>query len=206
MSYEPLLSYWFADADLEPLTLTALQGRFALWFGESPSTDLHIRAAFAAELEAATELPWQGEVRGRLALIVVFDQLSRNAYRGTARAYALDPAALLLSEAMLARGDDVGFNPAHRMAMYLPLMHAEDLPTQQRSLALHARLRDESPAELLPALSRVYEAAQRHFRIIERFGRYPHRNAALNRASTPAEAEFLDSEDSSYQPPKEPRR
>lgn len=205
MHAEQILSYWFGDADATPVRLDALKARLGLWFGESKETDAHISSTFAAHLEAAAagQLDaWAETPRGSLALIVLFDQFSRNAYRGTPRAYALDQRALELTEAGLAAGFDKDFNVAHRIAFYLPVMHAEDRALQKRSLELYRRLLAECPEELRPALLLVNDAADRHARIIERFGRYPHRNTSVGRATTPEEAAFLEEADSSYQPPK----
>lgn len=202
---EKVLGYWFGDADGETVSLEAMRGRLKLWFGESTETDVHIRSAFGAELEDASAKrleSWLATPRGRLALVVVCDQFSRNAYRGSPRAFALDGYALSLTEAGLANGAHAALNPAHRVAFYLPLMHAEDRTCQQRSLELCKRLLEEAPEELRPALSLVNEAAERHARIVERFGRYPHRNEVVGRATTAEEAEFMKSPDSSYQPAK----
>jgi uncharacterized protein (DUF924 family) len=200
---ERVLGYWFGEADGSSITLDALRGRLALWFGENAETDAHIRSTFATELvdAAAGRLDrWAESARGRLALVVVYDQFPRNAHRGTPEAFAHDAHALALTEAGLEAGAHAGMNTAHRIAFYLPLMHAEDRVRQQRSLDLYSRLFDDSHAHLRPAMALVKEAAERHFRIVERFGRYPHRNATLGRATTPEEAEFMKHPDSSYQP------
>lgn len=202
---EKVLRYWFADADAATVSLDALHGRLGHWFGESSETDAHIARVFPSELEeaAAGRLDaWAETPRGRLALVVVCDQFSRNAYRGTPRAFALDGYALGLTEAGLAAGVSSELNVAQRIAFYLPLMHAEDMERQRRSLDLYQRLHAESPEALRPALSRVKDAAERHFRIVDRFGRYPHRNEVLARTTTEAEADFMKQPDSSYQPSK----
>jgi uncharacterized protein (DUF924 family) len=202
---EAVLRYWFADADVSPLTLAAMRGRIGHWFAESREIDEHVRAHFMPELEAAAEGrldAWAETPRGRLALVVVCDQFPRNAYRGSPKAFALDARALALTEQGIAAGVDREFNAAHRVAFYLPIMHAEDVEQQRRSLDLYRRIREESSAELEPVLSLVGEAAQRHARIVERFGRYPHRNAVLGRETTPEEAEFMAQPGSSYQPDK----
>jgi uncharacterized protein (DUF924 family) len=206
LSTRRILNYWFDDAERNPLTLEAMRGRLALWFGENRDTDEHIRGTFGAELAAAAagELhSWAETPQGSLALIVLLDQFSRNAYRGTARAFALDAQALALTEAGLIAGFDLDFNAAQRVAFYLPIMHAENVALQRRSLALYRRVLDESPEELRPALLLVNEAAEKHAGIVERFGRYPHRNEAVGRATTPEEAAFMAQPGSSYQPSKQ---
>ena len=176
---EKILEYWFADADRDPLTLDVMNGRLKLWFGERPETDEHIRAHFGAELAAARageRGSWARTPRGSLALVVMLDQFSRNAYRGTAEAFASD-------------------------AQSLALMHAEDRALSDRCLALYLQLVDESDPSLRPAMDRVKDATERHHRIVQQFGRYPHRNAVLGRATTPEEETFMKAPDSSYQPP-----
>jgi uncharacterized protein (DUF924 family) len=202
---EDVLRYWFGEADRDPLTLEALKTRIPLWFGESAATDEHVRANFMEDIEAAAAGrldAWAETPRGRLALIVVCDQFPRNAFRGTPRAFALDAKALALTDEGLAANAHEGFNAAHRIAFYLPIMHAEDRGRQKQALDLYRRLQDSSPVKLHPVLSLVNEAAQRHARIVERFGRYPHRNAVLGRPSTAEEQEFMAGPDSSYQPDK----
>ena len=200
---DKILEYWFADADRAPVTLDAMKGRLALWFGERPETDEHIRAHFGAELAAARageRSAWAETPRGSLALVVVLDQFSRNAYRGTPEAFASDAQSLAVMEAGIAAGFDRGLNVAQRVAYYLPLMHAEDRASSDRCLALYLGLVDEAGASLQPAMRLVKEATERHHRIVQKLGRYPHRNAVLGRASTPEEEAFMKTPDSSYQP------
>lgn len=202
---ERVLRYWFAETDGDAFTDAAMKGRLALWFGENAETDEHIRSTFPSELEdaAAGRLDaWAETPRGRLALVVVLDQFSRNVYRGTPRAFALDARALALTEAGLAGSVTGAMNTAHRVAFYLPMMHAEDKERSRRSLDLYDRLCEECPEEIRPALSLVKEASERHFRIVDRFGRYPHRNEVLGRPTTEEEAAFMKDPDSSYQPAK----
>lgn len=200
---DDVLTYWFAEADRDELTLDALKSRLALWFGQSDETDAVIRARFGDLLVAASrgELDhWAETPRGRLALVVVLDQFPRNIHRGSPSSFATDAAALALVEAGLELGVDGGFNEAHRVAFYLPLMHAEDRARATRSRGLYQRLFDAAPERLRPALALVHEASERHFRIVDRFGRYPHRNETLARTTTPEEAAFLSGPDASFAP------
>jgi uncharacterized protein (DUF924 family) len=128
------------------------------------------------------------DARTALAAVIVLDQMSRNMFRGTARAFAADPQALRLAQAAVARGFDTGLPKDRRQFLYLPFEHCEDQKTQARCVELTASLGD-------PELAKWAEA---HKAVIDRFGRFPHRNAVLERPSTPEEAEFLKQPGSSF--------
>lgn len=204
MEPERILDYWFGPLDKrDPPTLEGMQACLQLWFGESSATDGHVRAAFAAELREAAEPSlhaWEHTSRGSLALVILRDQFSRNAYRGTPRAFALDASALEVAERGIARGLDLTLSAPERVIFYLPIMHAEDRAMQARSLELYLALCAGVPAHLKPAFALVEDAARKHHAIVERFGRYPHRNRALGRPSTAEEEAFLADPASSYQP------
>ena len=158
------------------------------WFRKDPEFDAAIRARFGDALDAAlarTTRDPHSDVHDALAHVVLLDQFTRNAFRDTAKAFAGDPEALATAIAVVDAGGDVALDRYERLFLYLPFEHAEDLAMQQRSLDLFARLRDETgeAAQL--------EWAEKHAAIIRRFGRYPHRNAILGRASTPEEIAFL---------------
>jgi uncharacterized protein (DUF924 family) len=120
-----------------------------------------------------------------LAVVIVLDQMSRNMFRDTPRAFAADPQALWVAEAAIVRGFDAGLTKNQRTFMYLPFEHSEDRQSQARSVALMASLGD-------PELQKWAEA---HRAIVDRFGRFPHRNGVLGRISTPEEIEFLQQPD-----------
>jgi uncharacterized protein (DUF924 family) len=160
----------------------------AEWFRKDEKFDAQIRQRFAALHAGAAmgELDgWRAAPRSMLGLVVVLDQFSRNLYRGDARAFSQDAHALACSREALARGDDAGLSPVERQFLYLPFEHSEDLADQDRSVELMGAL------EAFPATRGLAEWARRHRVIIRRFGRFPHRNAVLGRASTGEEAEFL---------------
>jgi uncharacterized protein (DUF924 family) len=127
-----------------------------------------------------------------LAAILLLDQLPRNLYRGTAEAFATDAMAREAAQAALARGLDRSLPAVWRQFMYLPFEHSEDLGDQDRSLALFGALARDS------AFASTLDYAKRHHAIIARFGRFPHRNRALGRATTPEEEEFLREPGSSF--------
>jgi uncharacterized protein (DUF924 family) len=130
---------------------------------------------------------WRSAPLASLALIVVLDQFPRNMFRGTARAFASDALALAAARSALERSFDRLLSREERTFVYLPFEHAEDLAAQRRSLALFRAL---DPDDM--------EYARRHYEIIARFGRFPHRNAILGRESTPEEADFLKQPGSSF--------
>ena len=183
--------YWFGA---RPLTAEALDRRMDFWFGSDEQRDAEIRERFGALLEraAAGELSaWGDGPRGRLSLILLLDQFPRNMFRGTARAFEYDEQALTLALTGLQSGADGALDFAERLFFYMPLEHAENRDAQDESVAAFRRLLAEVPRDLHAAFASTLGFAERHRSIIERFGRFPHRNALLGRANTPEEAEWL---------------
>jgi uncharacterized protein (DUF924 family) len=180
-TFQSVLDFWFGPLEARGKARPewfrkdpAFDGEIARRFG-----DLH-RAASRRELEA-----WRMSAQPMLALVVVLDQFSRNLYRDDARAFAQDAHARECSHEALERGDDLALLPVERQFLYLPFVHGEDAADQDRGVDLMRSL--ESFAETRGVL----EWAEKHRTIVRRFGRFPHRNAALGRPSTPAELEFL---------------
>jgi uncharacterized protein (DUF924 family) len=178
-SAEEVLGFWFAPGG---------EGR---WFKPDPAFDAEIRRRFAPLVEeaGAGRLDgWGATPDGAVALCLLLDQFPRNIWRGTPRAFAHDPAARRVAGAALAAGHDARLPPPRRLFLYLPFEHSEDPADQDRSCALIAGLGD---AEWL-------DYARRHRDVVARFGRFPHRNAILGRASTAEEARFLQQPGSSF--------
>jgi uncharacterized protein (DUF924 family) len=181
MQYSPenVLSFWFGE--IAPLQ----------WWEKSSEFDNMVAQRFGALHKAAAccELyAWRETARGRLAEILVLDQFSRNIYRNQAQAFASDPQALVLAQTAVAVGADRELNVTERPFLYLPFMHSE-------SIAIHSmamKLLD------VPGLEKTLEFERKHKEIIDRFHRYPHRNALLGRESTPEEIEFLQTPGSSF--------
>ena len=179
MSPQPILHFWFSE-------LTPQQH-----FAKDATLDESIRTRFGPTLDAAARcelFAWRATPEGRLAEILVLDQFSRNVYRDTARAFAQDALALALAQELVASGQDRSLPTAQRVFAYMPYMHSE-------SLAIHAealRLFDQ------PGLENNLAFEQRHLAILQRFGRYPHRNAILGRSSTAEELAFLSGPGSSF--------
>jgi uncharacterized protein (DUF924 family) len=155
------------------------------WFGKDAAFDREIAACFLATHEAGAAgrlSDWEATPAGALALLILLDQFPRNMFRGSARAFATDPLARAVAERAIAQGFDAHAASAERMFFYLPFEHSENLADQERSLALSRRAGG----------GKADRYAEIHADIIRRFGRFPHRNAVLGRATTPEEQAFLD--------------
>ncbi|MDX1375876.1 MAG: DUF924 family protein [Burkholderiales bacterium] len=162
--------------------------RHKRWFEKSSGFDAQIRVRFLALYEdiAARRLEhWRRSAAESLARIVVLDQFSRNLFRNDARAFAADPIALETAREALARGIDRALLPVERQFVYLPFEHSEAIEDQRTCCALMETLKP------YPETSDAQDWALKHLAVIERFGRFPHRNAVLGRASTPQEVEYL---------------
>ncbi|MGE5794421.1 MAG: DUF924 family protein [Bacteroidota bacterium] len=188
--WSEILAFWFGAADSSEL------GRYRRqWFEKSDGFDALCRERFLATHEAAAAGRldgWAERPLAALALVVTLDQFPRNMFRGTPRAFATDAQALVVARGIVSRGLDAAYVPAQRWFAYLPFEHAEDLAVQRESLAVYERLRGD------PASASPIAYAQRHYAVIERFGRFPHRNAILGRGSTPAELDFLATPGSAF--------
>lgn len=174
-----LLTFWFETRDLtEPVE------KRDIWFKSEPAFDAAIRDQFLPAYEAAMAGKLdklKDDTAGCLALALLLDQCPRNLFRHTAQAYAADPRALEVARHALAEGYDADVSPWHRAFFYLPFEHSEDLADQNLSVALFSRL----------GIASSLEAAEGHRDAIARFGRFPYRNDALGRKSTPDEKKFL---------------
>ena len=154
------------------------------WFEKDDDFDRTIRSRFLATHEAAARdelAAFEESAEGALALVVLLDQFPRNMFRGSARAFATDPLARTVADRALVRGFDQATDETMRQFFYLPFMHSEHMADQDRCVRLYAALGD---AEQL-------RFAAEHRGIVAKFGRFPHRNRLLGRATTPAEQEFL---------------
>jgi uncharacterized protein (DUF924 family) len=176
---EDILKFWFARTEPDQ------------WFEKNPTFDASIRQRFLGLHEILVsrgDNDLLADAQTALAAVIVLDQMLRNMFRDTPRAFAADPQALRLAQAAIARGFDARLIKHQRMFLYLPFQHSENRKSQARSVALMASLAD-------PELQKWAEA---HRAIVDRFGRFPHRNAVLGRISTPEETEFLKQPDSSF--------
>ena len=179
MTPQDILDFWFDE-------LTDKQH-----FVKDAALDALIRSRFGTTLEAAARCElwaWRATAQGRLAEIVVLDQFSRNAYRDTPRAFAQDALELVLAQELVASGHDRGLPVAQRAFAYLPTMHSESAVVHMQAVALFSQ----------PGLENNLTFELRHKAIIDRFGRYPHRNAVLGRTSSAQELAFLSEPGSSF--------
>jgi uncharacterized protein (DUF924 family) len=189
---EDLLEFWFADALSSP---AAAEARIGLWFSEHAAFDAEIRSRFGALAERALRGEcdaWRGAARPTLALVLALDQLPRNLYRGSARAFEGDSKARNAARAALVAGFDTQLAPLEAVFLYLPFEHSEEPADQERSVLLFERLVARAPTGLETAFERIADFARRHRDVIERFGRFPQRNAALGRASSSDERAYVD--------------
>jgi uncharacterized protein (DUF924 family) len=179
MQPQPVLHFWFEE-------LTSKQH-----FVKDAALDETIRARFGATLEAAAQcelFDWRTTPEGRLAEIIVLDQFSRNVYRDTPRAFAQDALALVLAQELVASTQDRSLMEAQRVFAYMPYMHSESALVHTQAVALFTQLGNENNLDF----------ELRHNAIIDRFGRYPHRNAILGRSSSAEELAFLCEPGSSF--------
>lgn len=193
-----LIEFWFG-----PLTGPEAfnRDRYDLWFQNGRAYDGTIRERFGdlwRRAEAGDLDDWAETPQGRLALILLLDQVPRHIHRGTAAAFAQDHRAQALTLAGMAQGHDRALWPIQRLFFYLPLEHAEDLAVQERSVAAFTQLRDEAPAALQEDCAGFLDYAHRHREVIARFGRFPDLNVILGRDSTPEELAFLKEPGSSF--------
>jgi uncharacterized protein (DUF924 family) len=180
---EAFLDFWFGPPE-HPERLHHKQ----LWFRSTSEFDEAVRQGFAADHDAAAAGAlgtWEAEPLSALALVMLLDQVPRNIFRSTPRAFASDALALATANRALERGFDQLVPPAWRVFFYLPFEHSEVLADQQRGLDLLLALPP------VPGRSGDGHMTRLHLEIIERFGRFPHRNSILGRDSTPGELQFL---------------
>ena len=193
-----VLDFWFGDAGSDAATAEAQQ---KLWWSKNETVDAGIRKQFSGLVEAAASGrhdDWAPDPHGRLALILLFDQFPRNMYRDTPRAFAHDPLACRLALDGIAANYDRALRPIERVFFYLPLEHAESPGLQERCVALFTALAAGVAEADRKIFTGYVEYAVRHRDVIHRFGRFPHRNRILGRASTPEETEFLKQPGSSF--------
>lgn len=174
-----VLSFWFEELSPEQ------------WFKKDDVVDETIRSRFSLlyeKLAASSGSEWLKSPGGCLAAIIVLDQFPRNLFREDARAHATDTVALTIAKSAIDLGFDRNLDVSQKKFLYMPFQHSEDLEDQIRSVELCASLGDPN----------TLDHARRHKDVVERFGRFPHRNASLDRSSTPEELEFLEQLDSSF--------
>jgi uncharacterized protein (DUF924 family) len=186
---EEIHEFWFGELDEQGF---CAGDRQALWFGASAETDANCRARFGTALDQARQGKlgaWSHTDRGLVALVVLLDQFSRNIHRGTAMAFAGDALALGLAQDAIAIGRHLRLPAIHRVFLYLPLEHCEDIVVQEQCVALFEELGRQTRH---PQCAGFTQYAAAHRDVVAEFGRFPHRNAILGRPSSAAELAHLE--------------
>jgi uncharacterized protein (DUF924 family) len=198
-SYEEVYEYWFGKGSLTDPSY--MQQRSKMWFGKDAKVDAEMKERFGPLL---TQPPspalqkWKVARKGHVALVVLHDQFPRNIYRGTANMFAWDAFALETAREALSQGIHESLSVFEAMFLALPFEHSEKLSDQQESVQLFSDIRNRCPRQLQSFGDEILNYAIRHMEIIERFGRFPHRNEILGRTSSREELEFLKTPGSSF--------
>lgn len=189
--WQPLLEWWFGP----PGTAAQISAaRHQLWFGYRAAQDREAAALFGGQVDAALRgglQEWADSPQGWLALILLLDQLPRMIHRGTPKAFSGDERAGQLVAEGLAEGRESQLDPIEQVFVYLVLEHDECLASQELAVSRFHALRDTAPTGQCRPFTGFLDFAERHHEVIRRFGRFPHRNAILGRASSPAEQTYL---------------
>jgi len=188
--FQEILDFWFGKPHEEDYGKSR-----KVWFIKNPDFDEEVRSRFLSDYAraAAGELDdWKNSPLSCLALIILLDQFSRNMFRGQPQAFATDPQALAAAKHAVEKGFDRELLPIQRWFIYMPFEHSENLDDQHQCVELFSKLKD------YPECASGVDYAHRHLNVIQRFGRFPHRNKILNRETTPEEMEFLKQPGSSF--------
>jgi len=186
-----VLDFWFGAPDRPDVVV---ERQYPLWFKGGPDADAEIRRRFAATHAAAAAEAlegWAETPSGRLALVIVLDQFSRNLYRGRPEAFAQDPLALEQTMQALRRSEHLQLAPLERVFLYMPLEHDEDPASQQLCVECFEALLGAVPEAERKPFDNFLAYARQHREIVMRFGRFPHRNAILGRVDSDEEAAYL---------------
>ena len=187
---EEILNFWFGLPDEQGYG-SARQ----FWFTQDPEFDLKVQTRFQKDYELAASgklNDWKNSPQSCLALIILLDQFPRNMFRGEAKSFATDCQALEVAKHAVDRGFDRELLPLQRSFIYLPFEHSENIENQHLAVELFNQLRE------YPECNEAINYSIQHLKVIERFGRFPHRNKILGRETTPEEAEFLQQPNSSF--------
>ena len=189
--FEAILEFWFGRAAEDPVQAAA---RETFWFEPSSETDARIRERFGPAVEAAAQGQldsWLQAPRSALALVLLLDQFPRNMWRGTARAFGHDGQALRAARDAVARGHLDELRPLERAFLVLPFQHSESIEDQREAVRWSSEIARVAAPEWRPLLEHYLDFARQHLALIQRFGRFPHRNQVLGRVPTPEEEAYL---------------
>ena len=186
-----ILAFWFKEHEL---SAPQIDRRMDIWFGEDEVFDLECKRLFEDDVEAASAGKldhWADDPRGRLALILLIDQIRRNIHRNTADAFSYDKMALKLCVEGAREKKDKGLTPIQQAFFYMPLQHTESLKAQDKAVDIFSRLAQAVSPTYRETFETMATFAELHRDIIDQFGRFPHRNELLGRENTPEEDEYL---------------
>lgn len=193
-----ILIFWFGEYDAAGVPS---DDKMKSWWIKNSGFDQRIKNKFLQDVQKAVAGDydeWLADPRGRLAVIILLDQFTRNIYRNTNQAFSNDQQALQIALDGLEQGHDKELSWFERVFFYMPLEHAEDKNIQARCVALYEQLVRDAPDSLQEHMQNFLNFANAHRHIIDRFGRFPHRNKTLGRTSTKEELEFLKESGSSF--------
>lgn len=192
MQPQDILEYWFGDAANSKAE--DLKDYFQRWFQGSKELDKEIESRFGKAVKQAVAddlATWENTAEGKLALIILLDQFTRNVYRGTDKAFAYDVKALRLCQNLIESGADKDLSWAERGFTYMPMQHTEDATVQQQGIKAYIGLVEDTPDDLKKVVTGFLLSAREHKSIVDKFGRFPHRNKVMERESTDEELIYL---------------
>lgn len=199
MDFHKLYNFWFGSGSLDDAKYVG--ERMKLWFGKDDKVDAQLRAEFAPwldQLPSAEIESWKSSPKGLVSSVLLLDQIPRNCFRSSARAFAYDADAREIVHKALAEKYDQILHPIEAVFLLLPLEHSEKLVDQEESVRRYKALHARAPQALQAVTANTADYARRHYEIVARFGRFPHRNQILGRVSTAEEQEFLKQPGSSF--------
>jgi uncharacterized protein (DUF924 family) len=198
VSPDEILDYWFADALGNPALAAS---RMAFWFNSTPEEDGAVARRFKITLQQAADgtlAHWETEARSALALVIVLDQFPRNIHRGTPAAFDYDREALNVARHGVAAGHLRALTTLEQAFFLMPFQHCEDRACQREGVVFFQRMTEEASSEWRPVAESMLRYAHLHRNIIERYGRFPHRNRILARTSTAEEQQYLTADHESF--------
>ena len=196
--YQNVLTYWFGNCTGN---LDVINEKSGLWWKKDESLDNDIKHRFGPDLHRLKNgelTAWGSSTQAQLAMIILADQFSRNIYRNTPESFAVDPLVVSMTIEGMDTGKDLKLRLVERIFFYMPLMHAESIELQDKSVDKFTDCMNESTETEKKSFHNNLEYAIKHREIVERFGRFPHRNKILDRESTLEEIEFLKQPGSSF--------
>ena len=197
-SHHDVIDYWVGEIQHDPSTI---KDRSKLWYGSSSQTDKQISDRFGKTLTLAEQSilqHWLDSAEGHLALVILLDQFTRNINRGSSDAWRNDAMALDIATSCIDRNDHLSLPYFGRVFLYHPFHHSESVVAQKRAVYLFDELHDGAPPEWQASLKGFAEFSRGHREIVRRFGRFPHRNKALGRRSSPEEVQYLAKNSKNY--------